>query len=727
VEDGTLDEATGYLYRFYAQWFDPRLPEPYRGEAVEDGGAFDGAMAAYASFSPEQQALLRPFLVRPTEPDSYFNSPEVAVSAGLGAALIAAAGPIAAGPIAAGPIAAGADCEANGFHREDLATYPVTVWARCLDVGGGSRAYTLQGEVATLVQHLNELWPKETRLMTDPIGDRYNPRAQVPEPPEANDGRIDVYLIETPFVPYSRDLNNPAKGMTYAAGPFENGTSSGYIVFNPFFDQSNDSERKATIAHELFHVLQNKYNQAGKYYCPYPNVTASSCANKVSHWFVEASASWAEHYFVTDPPGRKPSHRRFIKFLATEASLADTRAGDGYTSWVWPLFMEQETGSYHVIADVWQNLVGVTTWAGFQQAVDGGLSFDANFRNFAVRVWQEELEGQPFKRFQDWYGDFPPTTPRDVDAINDLFNELRLPPPRDPIPRFKSHVDINHGETRTFTEDMPELWADYYDISPDAATRRLEFVFSGLAPRTAVDVDVLLRINDSWEHRALSGAGTIQFCLDKPADSIQQAILVLSNHEMGVNQRVTGRWTVYADPYGCLTAGDSLTYESTYTVGTPGAGYYSVVKEKLSVSAKLKSGFGGSETTFLFANNGSTYSATYEAHVVLKGIGGCDMVSDSTGAGSGTIPGDDGVVASVYREDDGSWRMSIAAEGEVRITSTETSCLGSGSSDSTARISFPVCDGIEIAGSNHTKFKFNCGNTGDWTWSLTGTLTVQLP
>jgi hypothetical protein len=126
-------------------------------------------------------------------------------------------------------------------------------------------------------------------------------------------------------------------------------------------------------------------------------------------------------------------------------------------------------------------------------------------------------------------------------------------------------------------------------------------------------------------------------------------------------------------------------------------------------------------------NNGSTYSASYEAHVVLKGIGGCDMVSDAVGAGSGTIPGDDGVVASVYREDDGTWRMSIAAGGEVRTTSTETSCLGSSSGASTVGIRFPVCDGTEVAGSNHTKFKFNCGHTGDWTWSLTGTLTVQLP
>ena len=724
VENGTLDEATGYLYRFYAQWFDPRLPERYRGEAVEDDSAFEGAMAAYSTFSADQQALLRPFLVRPTEPESYFNSPEVAaasvVTARAGRTGSHPAQP-AARPAAAAPVAA-ADCEANEFHREDLAI-PVTVWARCLNVNG-TRVYTLQSEVATLVRHLNDLWPKEKGLMGDPIGDKFNPRARFQEPPEANDGRIDVYLIETAFAPYSRDLNNPAKGMTYPAGPFENGTSSGYIVLNPYHEQSNDSERKANVAHELFHVFQNKYNQAGKYHCPYPNV-AGSCSNKVSHWFVEASAAWAEHYFVTDLPGRQPDYRRFVKFLANEKSLSDTRTGDGYLSWVWPLFMEQETGSYHVIADVWQNLVGVNTWAGFQQAVNSGLAFDTHFRDFAVRVWQEELDGHPFKRFQEWYPEFPPTTPRDVDAINEFFRQINVPAPRDPIPRFKSYVDIKHGETRNFTVDIPELWAAYYDISPDAATRRLEFVFSGLTPRTAVDVDVLVRIDDEWQHRPLSGAGTIQFCLDKPADAIDEVILVLSNHEMDANRHVTGTWNVWADPHGCLTAGDSLTYESTYTIGTPASDYYVVTKERLSVTVKLKSGFGGSSTAFPFVNNNSTYSASFEQHSVLTNPFGCPDVFDSVGGGSGTIAGDDGVVGWVMQQDDGSWLMSIATGAEVQTTDTNESCLGTSTMNSTRGISFPVCDGVEVAGSNQTKFKFNCTHTGDWTWSLTGTISVQ--
>jgi hypothetical protein len=629
---------------------------------------------------------------------------------------------------AAAPVAVAPDCNANGFHREDLATYPVTIWARCLDVGGGTRAYTLQAEVALLITHLNDLYPKETGLMGDPIGDQYaDPQPQVPEPPEADDGRLDIYLVEGPSATYSRRLDNSGRGMTYATAPFDNGKSSSYIVLHPFFDQRNDSERKANIAHELFHVLQNKYNQAGKYYCPYPDVTASCPdATKVSHWFVEASAAWAEHYFVPDPLARKPDHRRFIKFLASETSLSDTRAGGGYNSWAWPLFMEQETAP-QAIANVWKSLVGKRTWQAIQQVVSDHLHFEDRFRDFAVRVWQEKLDGNPFTRFQDKWPDFPPTTPRDVDEITSFFTQANLPVPRDPIPRFKGFVDIKAGETKNFTEDIPELWADYYDISPDSATRRLEFVFSGLSPRTAVDVDVLLRIDDKWEHRPLSGAGTIQFCLDKPADAIQELILVLSNHEMDPNKHVTGRWNVWADDHGCLTGGDGLTYESTYTVGVPTDPYHVVSKEKLSVTVKLKAGFGGAPNAIPFLNDNSVYSASYEEHSVLEGIGGCSTITDVVGVGGGTIPGDDGVVAWVMQNDDGSWFMSVATGGDVQTTTTQTSCLGSYTDHGSRGVSFPVCDGKEVQGSNHTKFKFNCGNTGDWTWSLTGTLTVHLP
>jgi len=706
VENGTLDEATGYLYRFYAQWFDPRLPEAYRGAPAEDADAVALAQAAFDSLSPEDQDRLRPFLVRPRDATSYFNDP-AATAARI--SLASTAGGVTRFPVA--QTASDPRCDETHFVENEVPGILVTVWGRCYE-DAGAYTYANEGYVNEVVTFIADLYPKETRLMGNPIGDQFaDPARPDLEVSEAGDGRIDIYVVQGRFTPYDRLLENEDKAITYPAAPKVNGTSSAYIVYDPY-KAGNADERKATIAHEFFHVLQDKYNQAGRISCPYPNVTGS-CADrdKTSHWFSEASAAWAEHYFVPTREGREPDYKRYKAFLETDWSLSETRKTNAYRSWVWVLFMQQETAP-QAVANVWRSLVGKRGWQAVQQAVNDHLPFEDHFRDFAVRVWNEKLDGDPINpRFQAIDGDFPKTLPNDDDLAQ--------------APRFKETVNIRHGETRNFTEDIPELWADYYDISPDAETRRLEFVFSGLTPRTAVDIDFLFRIDDTWEHRPISGAGTVQFCLDKPADAIQQAILVISNHEMDPNKHVTGRWNVWADDHGCLTAGDSLTYDSTYTVGAPGDSLYTVTKEKLSVTVKLKSGFGGTENAFPFVNDGSSFSASIEQHTVLHAPNVCDDVVDAVGAASGTIPGDDGVVAWVMEDYDGSWIMTVATGAEVTTTNTETSCLGTYTSNSTRGVSFPTCDGTEVAGSKHTKFKFNCSHTGDWTWSLTGTLTVQ--
>jgi hypothetical protein len=723
VANGTIDEATGYVYRFYAQWFDPRLPDAYRGASGDDADLVALAQAAFDSLTPDDQARLRPFLVRPRDAGSYFNEPQV-TAATARISLASAAGGSTGIPVAQAP--SDPRCDELHFVENEVPGIPVTVWGRCYE-HSGAYTYDVETDVAEVMVFIADLYPKEVALMGRPIGDQFkDPAHPEYEVSEAGDGRIDIYVVKGRFTPYDRLLENEHKAITYPAEPKVNGTSSAYIVYDGAKAGGTVDARKANLAHEFFHVLQDKYNQAGRISCPYPNVTGTcSDRDRTSHWFSEASAAWAEHYFVQTQEGREPDYVHFRSFLATDWSLSETKDLNGYRSWVWPLFMEQETAP-QAIANVWRSLLGKRGWQAVQQVVSDALPFEDHFRDFAVRVWQEKLDGDPFRRFQDKWPGFPPTTPRDVDAINAHFTNLGLPPPQDPIPRFKGFVDIKAGETKNFTEDIPELWADYYDISPDTPTRRLEFVFSGLSPRTAVDVDVLLRIDDKWEHRPLSGAGTIQFCLDKPADAIQQLILVLSNHEMDPNKHVTGRWNVWADDHGCLTGGDGLTFESTYTVGAPDADWYSVTRETLSVTVKLKAGFGGAPNAIPFLNDNSTYTATYSDHSVLKGIGGCSTITDTTGAGGGTIPGDDGVVSWVMQNDDGSWFMSVATGGDVQTTTTQTSCLGSYTDNGSRGISFPVCDGQEVAGSNHTKFKFNCIHHGEWEWSLTGTLTVHL-
>jgi hypothetical protein len=116
VHAGTISIATGYLYRFYAQWGDARLPEAYRGEPEEDDELAFEAAADLASFTATEQADVQPFLLRPSQPGSYWSSDDVggsAAEAGLTLARVVTA----------------ASC-VNAWSRLDM-SIPVTIWGRC--------------------------------------------------------------------------------------------------------------------------------------------------------------------------------------------------------------------------------------------------------------------------------------------------------------------------------------------------------------------------------------------------------------------------------------------------------------------------------------------------------------------------------------------------------------------------------------------------------------------
>ena len=710
VRAGVLDEATGLLYRLYAQVFDPRLPEAYRGEAAEDHAVADAAEAVWPDLSADQQAALLPFLVRPTDAASIFKQANATASRGNQLALVTV----------------DPRCGANGFHREDLAV-PVTIWGRCATDGAGNVTYTLDAQVAELNGFMTDLWPRMTALMGTPIGDKFEnaPQRGPNEPEEAGDGRIDIYVVVSANTPYGRNLANPDIAVTRAAPPREHGTASAYIVYDPAKGR-DAAERKSNIAHEFFHVLQKRYNSNGSFGCPYPNPAPAgsrscSSADWEHHWFGEASATWAEHFFVKE--ARDPYvYKRFRGFLTSALSLSDSAGVNAYWSFLWPYFMQQESPrGEDAIADTWKALERREGWAAFQEVVDHFMAFDGHFGDFAVRVWNEFLEpGNPIDpHFREDPIDpaFPLTMPNDESLSA--------------TPRFKdSHTLDPAHNTYTFTEDLPDLWADYYDLSWTADTRKVTLVFSGLAPAGSLGVDALVKVKDrGWERRTL-GAGTIQWCLDEAADAIEQVILVLSNHDLGPNKHVTGNWTATASDRGCATASDTLVYTSLYENGSPGDAYYASRHETMTVRVSLASAPGGNARYLPLGNDASTYEATLDIHSVLVGIDGSECITDTNGQKADAFPQEDdgsgvGINGGIFQEEDGSWTMSIGASVYVHATTVSGPCADSGESD--ISVQTPDCEGTEIRDSEpaHT-FDFHCSYSGvGSTWSVIGKVTVS--
>lgn len=522
VASGTLDSGTAVLYRLYAFFGDPRLPEQYRGGWSDDDLAFDVARQQFDELPVETQALVLPFLVRPTSPRSNLSAQPTT-------ALLAAAGPLTA------------QACVNGFVRQQVSpTIPVVVWGQC----GGMAESAVVARVDEVVGFMQDLWSPMTTLMGPPIGDENVENDSYDDTPETGDGLLDIYLIDASVSAFGRSLTIP-RTQTLAAAletpPFDgvSGASSTYIILAG----SAGIELKATLAHEFFHSLQAAHNRTG---------TAWPTSNGwTRYWFVEASATWAEHEFVREASaGSTGVYNRFKGiFQKSGLPLSTSDNNNEYGSWAWPLFMRQEAGPGSIGA-AWRAMEGKSGYNQLQAALDSQLSFAGHFRDFAVRSFNEDLEpGDPAQpRFQQVDSDFPlgvPDAPRAV---------------------YQNTV----GPTIVaFPEQLPSLWSSYYGLVPAPGVHKMVFDFSSLMPADALDVDLLLLIKGRWERRAGVLNGDQEIC------DIEQAIVVLSNHDQKLNSQVSGTWEVEGKTSTCAPEAWRLVLDGP----KPGAGTYTGVDE----------------------------------------------------------------------------------------------------------------------------------------------------
>lgn len=719
VQGGEIDEATGYLYRFYAAWGDARLPEGYRGLPSEDAALALTAQLAFDTFPAEDQARLRPFLVRPSHPESYWSADPASQPTDPGTA---------SGGVRTAAFVSAAACEETLWARHDVAGIPVTIWGRCRIDVNGTPTLTIEPEMLRAAALLRLVYEPMVAVMGPPIPDRFKGQVQGPgEVPEGGDGRLDVYLTQAPNVAYPRDqdvtYSGAAAGFTW---PHDQppGTAAGYVTMD-VARRPDAFDQEATLAHELFHVLEYAHNAFGMQVCPYPSTASTDTCNAsvTYHWFTEASAQWAVHEFL--PTHREYVYASFRAFRSSMHPLASTDDENEYWSFMWPLFMEQETlRGAGIIGDTWDALEGKSGWRAVQAAVDSQLRFETSFRDFAVRVWNEKLEpGDPiYPRFNhpNLDADFPTTRPDE-----------------DPDPsRFLRYEALELDRAERFDVDLPELWAGYYRLHLPPGGKRLTLNFAGLNPNSRLDADALVRLRDgTWEHRRLDPLVT-EWCIEGSVDGINDMILVLSNHSQTPEEHIRGTWTAQAESAGCLVATDGLTYTLKTVTGTPGVGYYAAHLETLTLRVKLKSNDFTGPFVAEFLNDGSTFQATIDSETIIEGIGGCNTVSEASGGGGGAVPGGDGVVANLSHVfepvpggsigPEGRWVLTVDASVTIDVTESTTSCIGSDSATTQRSIQLPACSGDEVIDSDPGRtFAFHCiiSDPG-YEWSVTGKVTI---
>ncbi len=515
---GDIDYETSLLYRFYALFSDRRLPARYQNAPSdgEDSGLFAEVQAVLSSLSAAGQAALAPYLARPDDPASPF-------------------GPAASPAIRRPDDGSQNHCttdwlESSGSH------FKIHVCSTGDDAADGSLLSSVLGIA-------EPLWDPMTAGMGAPVGDCFTPAGGNQICP-GGDGKIDVYLLatnqcwESP-APIDRCWSiegsaSNAVAVAVPAPPKVNKTSSGFILLSK--DRAADpASIRTDFAHEFFHVLQFRHNQAAM--STATGVVVNGRTLFWNSWFVEASATWAEWEYV---PATSPEevHWRFATdFQPSRASLSsDSPSAHMYASYIWPFFLEQEKGPASVF-QAWVAAESATDTEGITAAVDQQLSFQTHFRDFAVRNWNVDLPGHPiavlYKDLEASDGSSPP-----------------FPVANPPI-ATSFQLPLTSGAPAKVTTVNVSLAAQYDEITFEPDVRKVILKFDKLPE--SVDVDLLVEINgETWNHEQVVKGQPVVYCREREEENVSRIIVITSNHDKTRNAFLSGDYEVEGRP-GCCS------------------------------------------------------------------------------------------------------------------------------------------------------------------------------
>jgi hypothetical protein len=537
---GELDLPTSLLYRAYALVGDARLPATYRGSGSveEDTGLFAEIREAMPTLSPEMRAQLQPFILRPSNPDSWY--------AQLLATLAPTAAPTSSALRARSSLLSTPTIPTDGEPvlpstcEDDPAASPRWISTRSAENGFRAWAHCVPGApraaetvVAEAVKVFDVLWSRMSGDMGPPLPDV--PAGTPVNPADGvGDETIDIYVL-FPGDVVAR-LGQSYGGIAHAYGWAQTwneqsgGRSSGFISI-PVTTLLSASFH-VTAAHELFHVLQYAHNYQLAIGTVPSGFGGLPNAPRLAWWYVEASAEWAgAHYdrVLAGQLGRGRLARTatydpwFAGGFQTRASTLSLNAGGQlggagahlpYEAFIWPYFLEQESGdSSRPAGQMWAAVAGAATPKAADERIDGVVPFDTNMRTFAVRNLNNVAVNNRYEALDT--GQFPKDTPPEV--------------------VYQGH--FRAGSPQQIEFSLTTLAAYYIrldnDVEPNLRKVHLDFTgLDGARADLGIDVDLLLKLKGGGWQSAQNFNGTKKktWCLDE--DDVESIYLVISAHEL---------------------------------------------------------------------------------------------------------------------------------------------------------------------------------------------------
>jgi len=513
LEKGEIDYETALVYKVYAQFSDPRLPEIYRGNADRntDSHIIDQVQADFPTLSADAQALVIPYLVPPI----YEGSWAPPASGGSGAVTTIKL-----------------PCDQVKLDEWDSKTAmhsPVRFWwlkSRPEDEAAANRYMTAMDD---------EIWPKLTTVMSrTPLAD---------EGVQCNGGSPDFDIYITSQIARS-----------YAASYYPPGCreTPSYIVMNPAV---ND----AILAHEFMHAIQWSYNTSAD--CMYPGEYA---------WLAEATASWAQNYVYPDSNEEHGYVPWFYNSASSNPPPLDLKNDQHeYGAHIFFFYLTNLFNNPGIVKTAWDNTTSMKSLPAVDKAAPGG--FDTVWGDFAV----ENIVEPPFDEYQIWdqlnqkpEGSSLVTgelSPNNTYLLTDEINSLTIKYEWYTFSEDSRLVTFFNGLTYQLDEEPIDVQMGIVTVNDGSNI----YKFTKVPPEDTqgLKIQAYFRIqgDPEWQLEDWTDKEHVSFCRDASSERLTDLIVITSNssQEYGYLKRGTHGPLLQVSDLGCWRYGGDAKLNST--------------------------------------------------------------------------------------------------------------------------------------------------------------------
>jgi hypothetical protein len=508
----TISEETAHKYRVFAGFGDSRLPQQYRGRdaGTELPDEVRKVSNLLKTFSPQTQADLAPFFMRPEEPGSWItlstladepaSPPGASLGNGINSLFRIArlATPLrVASSMRLAPAASGERV------RSTIPTQPPISWKTFTAVNGKAKVWAQDrypGDAAKAESLAHELsrhiWKSLTTLM------KQEPASDATVARNGGDGAFDFYLVHAPMVPDKETgkLKKKFEGETAhvpeepACGPRR------YILLDsrqPIGSETSPG-MLSTAAHELMHAIV----------LAYPPMENEGCGD---HWIMEASATWAEHFVY---PRANAEHVWLDSYLAhPRRSIDYSDWSHEYGAYLLPYFA-QIAGLGTFMPSIWEKMKTKPSFEAINDVLPKG--WDEQWPLFLLANWNQVPADRP--GYQD-------------DAIRKTaFGKGLVMYTSDHPQQERLKLDVVPEDG---PEGLPYLSGAHFKFTYDNAVRSIVFE-NTIAELAQAHISV-------WGYQKIKGAWvkpenwTREFskawCRDEPKQDLDELLIIIGNND----------------------------------------------------------------------------------------------------------------------------------------------------------------------------------------------------